>query len=415
MADLFQIGYGGGPPKAIDYSKALDPLVNKIGARLKESKAKTDALMMNMPQGVPIDKVPEQLRGQVTDFLTQNKQAYVDASKVIASGIPSTDQRYIDAVSTINQVDAKFKNLSNTLEDIALKRQAALDGREHGKGSLSWQISDHEDLANGTMYDNMIIQDDGGFNYRSNDNVEKSWTDYSNTFQTSSIGTDAFYALDDIYKNAGRKGDKIDETRAREQFTNTILRKLKTDGARDFMFSDREFLATKIKAEFGTNEYNNELDKLVNGGNTKVLLKEFEDFKVKQLMTSNTNTLNQYNTLMDQKSNALKTRSQVTQKEFFTKVPDELKGEYDKNEVAIGINEIKTRKKKFDKQEPFQGQFYFYAYDPVMKKYLQFKNIEDYQENIKDGVIKGGKPVSNRLLTEQERLDETGITTLNFG
>ena len=50
-----------------------------------------------------------------------------------------------------------------------------------------------------------------------------------------------------------------------------------------------------------------------------------------------------------------------------------------------------------------------------MKKYLQFKNIEDYQENIKDGVIKGGKPVSNRLLTEQERLDETGITTLNFG
>ena len=414
MADLFQIGYGGGPPKAIDYSKALDPLANKIGARLKESKAKTDALINNMPQGVPIDKVPEQLRGQVTDFLTKNKQAYVDASKVIASGIPSSDQRYIDAVATINQVDAKFKNLSNTLEDIALKRQAALDGREHGKGSLSWQISDHEDLANGTMYDNMIIQDDGGFNYRSNDNVEKRWADYSNTFQTSSVGTDSFYNLNDSYTKAGQQGTTIKETRAREQFRG-ILNGLKTDGARDFMFSDREFLATKIKAEFSTDEYNNELDKLVNGGNTETLLKEFEDFKVKQLTSSNTGGMSQYNTLMNQKSNALKTRSQVTQKEFFTKVPDELKGEYDKNEVAIGINEIKTRKKKFDKQEPFQGQFYFYAYDPVMKKYLQFKNIEDYQENIKDGVIKGGKPVSNRLLTEQERLDETGITTLNFG
>jgi hypothetical protein len=414
MADLFQIGYGGGPPKAIDYSKALDPLANKIGARLKESKAKTDALINNMPQGVPIDKVPEQLRGQVTDFLTKNKQAYVDASKVIASGIPSSDQRYIDAVATINQVDAKFKNLSNTLEDIALKRQAALDGREHGKGSLSWQISDHEDLANGTMYDNMTIQDDGGFNYKSNDNVEKRWADYSNTFQTSSVGTDSFYNLNDSYTKAGQQGTTIKETRAREQFRG-ILNGLKTDGARDFMFSDREFLATKIKAEFGTDEYNNELNKLVNGGNTETLLKEFEDFKVKQLTSSNTGGMSQYNTLMDQKSNALKTRSQVTQKEFFTKVPDELKGEYDKNEVAIGINEIKTRKKKFDKQEPFQGQFYFYAYDPVMKKYLQFKNIEDYQENIKDGVIKGGKPVSNRLLTEQERLDETGITTLNMG
>tara|TARA_R100000988_G_C4001636_1_gene169464 strand:+ start:268 stop:1509 length:1242 start_codon:yes stop_codon:yes gene_type:complete len=301
MADLFQIGYGGGPPKAIDYSKALDPLAEKITTRVKESKAKTDVLINNMPQGVPIDKVPEQLRGQVTDFLTKNKQAYVDASKVIASGIPSSDQRYIDAVATINQVDAKFKNLSNTLEDIALKRQAALDGREHGKGSLSWQISDHEDLANGTMYDNMIIQDDGGFNYRSNDNVEKRWADYSNTFQTSSVGTDSFYNLNDSYTKAGQQGTTIKETRAREQFRG-ILNGLKTDGARDFMFSDREFLATKIKAEFGTDEYNNELDKLVNSGNTETLLKEFEDFKVKQLTTSNTNGVNQYNQILNQKN-----------------------------------------------------------------------------------------------------------------
>ena len=297
MADLFQIGYGGGPPKAIDYSKALDPLAQKINTRLKETKAKTDALINNMPQGVPIDKVPEQLRGQVTDFLTKNKQAYVEASKIIASGIPSTDQRYIDAVSTINQVDAKFKNLSNTLEDIALKRQAALDGREHGKGALSWQISDHEDLANGTMYDNMTIQEDGGFNYKSNDNVEKRWSDYSNTFQTSSVGSDSFYGLNDGYAKTGQQGVAINETRAREQFRG-ILSGLKTDGARDFMFSDQEFLATKIKADFGTDEYNNELNKLVNGGNTETLLKEFEDFKVKQLTTSNTNGINQYNNLL---------------------------------------------------------------------------------------------------------------------
>jgi len=301
MANLFQIGYGGGPPKAIDYSKALDPLAEKITTRVKESKAKTDVLINNMPQGVPIDKVPEQLRGQVTDFLTKNKQAYVDASKVIASGIPSTDQRYIDAVATINQVDAKFKNLSNTLEDIALKRQAALDGREHGKGSLSWQVSDHEDLANGTMYDNMTIQDDGGFNYKSNDNVEKRWADYSNTFQTSSVGPKSFYDLKANYNKAGQGGTSLDENQARGEF-RVILDELKTDGARDFMFSDREFLATKIKAEFGTDEYNNELYKLVNSGNTETLLKEFEDFKVKQLTTSNTNGVIQYNKFLDLKT-----------------------------------------------------------------------------------------------------------------
>jgi hypothetical protein len=297
MANLFQIGYGGGPPKAIDYSKALDPLANKIGARLKESKAKTDALINNMPQGVPIDKVPEQLRGQVTDFLTQNKQAYVDASKVVASGIPSTDQRYIDAISTINQVDAKFKNLSNTLEDIALKRQAALDGRAHGKGSLKWQIGDHEDLANGTMYDNMMIQDDGGFNYKSNDNVTKRWVDYSNTSQTSNIGTDEFYKLGDNYKNVGKQGSPIDETRAREQF-NAIITGLKPDGAKDYMFGDDSFLSTKIKAKFGTEEYNIELDKLVNSVNTDALLKEFESFKAKELVNANKIGLSQYDEML---------------------------------------------------------------------------------------------------------------------
>jgi hypothetical protein len=305
MADLFQIGYGGGPPKAIDYSKALDPLAEKITTRVKESKAKTDALINNMPQGVPIDKVPEQLRGQVTDFLTKNKQAYVDASKVIASGIPSTDQRYIDAVATINQVDAKFKNLSNTFEDIALTRQAGMDAREHGKGALNWQIADHEDLANGTMYDNMIIQDDGSVNYKSNDGVVKRWADYSNTFQTSSVGSKSFYDLKANYNKAGQGGTSLDENQAREQFRG-ILSGLKTDGARDFMFSDREFLATKIKADFGTDEYNNELNKLVNGGNTEVLLKEFEDFKVKQLTTSNTNALNQYNNLLNLKNSGSK-------------------------------------------------------------------------------------------------------------
>ena len=84
--------------------------------------------------------------------------------------------------------------------------------------------------------------------------------------------------------------------------------------------------------------------------------------------------------------------------------------------MAIGINEILTRKGKFDEQAPFQGQFYFYAYDPVLKRYLQFKNAEEYQKNIVDGKIKGGKPISNRLLIEQERLDETGqVNVYNYG
>jgi hypothetical protein len=282
MADLFQIGYGGGPPKAIDYSKALDPLAEKIGAKLKESKAKTDALINNMPQGVPIDKVPEQLRGQVTDFLTQNKQAYVDASKVIASGIPSTDQRYIDAISTINQVDAKFKNLSNTLEDIALKRQAALDGRDHSDGAFDWEISDHEDLANGTMYDNMVIQDDGGFNYNSNDGVTKRWADYSNTFQTSGNGNAGFEAMEDKALTDGDKGREFRRNRYENQF-DELIKKLGTKGARDFIFADNDFIAQKTGTEVGTEEFENAKKQLVNKGNFDELKIEYKKYGVDEL------------------------------------------------------------------------------------------------------------------------------------
>jgi len=282
MANLFQIGYGGGPPKAIDYSKALDPLANKIGARLKESKAKTDALMMNMPQGVPIDKVPEQLRGQVTDFLTQNKQAYVDASKVIASGIPSTDQRYIDAISTINQVDAKFKNLSNTLEDIALKRQTSLDNRDHSDGSLDWEISDHEDLANGSMYDNMTIQDDGGFNYNSNDGVTKRWKDYSNTFQTSSNGNAGFETMEDKVLNDGSKGIDFRRNRYENQF-DKLTKSLGVKGARDFVFADDNFIAQKTGTEVGTEEFENAKKELVNKGDFDKLVVEYKKYGVDEL------------------------------------------------------------------------------------------------------------------------------------
>jgi len=301
MADLFQIGYGGGPPKAIDYSKALDPLVNKISAKIKESKAKTDALINNMPQGVPIDKVPEQLRGQVTDFLTKNKQAYVDASKVIASGIPSTDQRYVDAISTINQVDAKFKNLSNTLEDIALKRQASLDGRDHSDGSFDWEISDHEDLANGNMYDNMMIQDDGGFNYKSNDGATKRWVDYSNTFQTSNAGQEGFFNLEEMALKDGDNGRNFNRNRFENRF-DSLTKGLKGRGARDFVFADNDFIAQKTGTEVGTVQFENAKKQLVNKGNFDELLVEYKKYGVDELEKIHGLAKNSYNKISARRS-----------------------------------------------------------------------------------------------------------------
>ena len=293
--DFFEIGRGGtSRARKIDYSKALDPLAKKIETRVKESKAKTEALINSMPQGVAIDKVPEELRGQVTDFLAKNKQEYVDASRVIASGIRPTDQRYIDAMATINGVSSKFQNLSNQLEDIALKRQAALDGRDHSKGAFDWEISDHEGLANGSMYASFSLQDDGSFTYISNDGKTKKWSDYSNTFQTNSAGQEAYINLENLVINNASKGVEFNRKTYEVAFDG-IIKTLKTDGARDFVFSDEKFLEEQTNEKFGTPEYEKAVSALRNKGNFESILKKYKKYAVDELSKVHVTPYNNYN------------------------------------------------------------------------------------------------------------------------
>ena len=115
--NFFEIGrLGRSQPTAIDYSEGLQPALDDLKARLDESKLKRDTLLSQMPAGVAIEKVPEVFRGKVTEFLTQNRQQYIEASKVIASGLRPEDERYINAINTINSVKLRFNNLRNDLE-----------------------------------------------------------------------------------------------------------------------------------------------------------------------------------------------------------------------------------------------------------------------------------------------------------
>ena len=296
--NFFEIGRAGaGRVKKIDYSKALDPLAQKVEARVKESKAKTEALINSMPQGVAIDKVPEELRGQVTDFLTKNKQEYVNASRVIASGIRPTDQRYIDAMATLNGVNSKFQNLSNQLEDIALKRQSSLDNRDHSNGALRWEIGDHEDLANGDMYARLTLQDDGSFNYLSNDGKTKKWSDYSNTFQKSGIGQEAFTIIGEQAQKDGAYGNDFNEDKYKNLFRD-LRQKLKTDGSRDFLFADETFLLEQLnlkEEDFGSDKYKNAVNKLVNEGNFEQLMDKYQVYAIGKLRELHGDSKRAYN------------------------------------------------------------------------------------------------------------------------
>ena len=368
--NFFEIGRAGaGRVKKIDYSKALDPLAKKIETRVKESKAKTEVLINSMPQGVAIDKVPEDLRGQVTDFLTKNKQEYVNASRVIASGIRPTDQRYIDAMATLNGVNSKFQNLSNQLEDIALKRQSSLDNRDHSNGALRWEIGDHEDLANGDMYARFTLQDDGSFNYLSNDGKTKKWSDYSNTFQKSTVGQEAFTIIGEQAQKDGAYGNDFNKDKYKNLFRN-LRQKLKTDGNRDFLFSDETFLLKQTGLEekdLGSDKYKNAVNKLVNEGNFEELMDKYQVHALEILEELHKGAKRDYDNRQSGRSKERDTLPVNYGVGYITKnsaniLLDDIKNKRD----FVSLNQTKTYKFDEKKQQYFEA-----GTDP--KKYVSNK------------------------------------------
>ena len=256
MAEKFyEIGKAGRERK-VDYSKVFDSTIKAVETKLADSKLKTEELISKMPQGVPIDKVPEELRGQVTAFLTQGKQKYVDASKIIASGIPASSQKYLDAVETMNTVNNSFSKLSDSLESIAIQRQKDLDNTGVSDGAFDWQGTDQNNLANGSMYTSMALQADGNWTYGSAElddsgNAKtKLWDDYSSAPKPGTDGVTSFIAMRDTVRKQKRNGQSWDSIK--EDYSQTwdgLMTKLETNGVRDMIFQDKEYIKSKITVD----------------------------------------------------------------------------------------------------------------------------------------------------------------------
>ena len=219
-----------------DYAKLLtQPAVDAMTESLKLARAKTEALIATMPAGVNISKVPEDLRGKVTDYLTENKAAYVEASKVIASGIKPTDQRYIDAIETMNRVRGGFQALDANLTKLAENRKLSLDTRDN----ISPYATDpqqilHEKFASGAIYDELTLED-GNFYYVSGDDKINT-NDYRVGAQQSGVITDNMQGIHDHAIGQKYKGNQFDEKRYRGIIRNN-LKKAGKDGRGDFAYS----------------------------------------------------------------------------------------------------------------------------------------------------------------------------------
>ena len=275
--DFYELGKqtGAKTPKdqQSNFGAFMGGITNTVDQMIAASQIKTAALQAAMPQGIAIEKVPEELRAQATEFLTTNKKAYTDASKVLASGINPQSQRYRDAVETINGVNTKFENLSTSLEGVALKRKAALDDPNGYSPStskedrLTWG-----NLSNGDLYSNMTFNDDGTVNYTNSQGESKSFADF-NVSPQSFEGQNTFLALNDKFTNAKYSG-KSDQwsmhSGEAETTVNALFQKLKPAGQKDMMMGDIDYLEKTTGFESGTDEYENAINGILENPNDAI-------------------------------------------------------------------------------------------------------------------------------------------------
>ena len=272
-------------PTAIDYSEGLQPALDDLEAKLGESKLKRDTLLSQMPTGVAIEKVPEVFRGKVTDFLTQNRQQYIEASKVIASGIRPDDERYINAMNTINSVKLRFDNLSNDLELYATTRKEALNQTNASLGVIKTLQTDHNNLASGEMTKTLAINEDGNITYINNTgNVGLFKDDFKLNYQAeTSFATTKSTVRSELRVFKSQKGATYDSIRedALNAF-DTFFNNTTVDGIRHAIFSDQDFMESVV-TELGVDTKDEEavqrkISELIETGDIEKLKKQFKEF-----------------------------------------------------------------------------------------------------------------------------------------
>ena len=237
-----------------DYAKLLtQPAVDVMTKKLDDQKKITDELINKMPAGISIDKIPEELRPMVTDWLASNKTEYVKHAKVIASGIASDDPRYLEAIEGMNKIRSGFETLEGDLLNVGENIKSSLESRGK-KSSYSelWQQTDHERFSNKSIYQSIRengIGEGGKLSYTSADGNKKLTSDYG-TFLTSGTGAAGVDALRKDVMNNAQKGMDFDEL-GNSNMVTVLVNELGAKGIGDLMYSNPMYIDEYIRLNHG--------------------------------------------------------------------------------------------------------------------------------------------------------------------
>jgi len=251
--------------KITDYSGATSAALEAMYNQMIDSKEKLDAFMIKSPQGVSMDKVPEQARVYVTKFLADGKKRYAQAAAVVSSGISSSSQQYMDAIEVMNQVQNSFENLGTQLANYNSNVVTQIERAENiADGTNSWKITDFNNYITGDIFKDGKIDIDGNISYTSANTETKLISKWLAPKQRSDRGAEEFRAINGEIMQHKRNGDSWELISVKyEDDYDAVANSLGVDGVKDMVFSDDKYMQTLITANKEDdpvgyrNEYNN--------------------------------------------------------------------------------------------------------------------------------------------------------------
>tara|TARA_R110000803_G_scaffold23327_2_gene57346 strand:- start:481 stop:2046 length:1566 start_codon:yes stop_codon:yes gene_type:complete len=251
MANKFyEIGRAGGE-KVTDYSKAIAPALQSMYKQMLDSKEKLDAFMLKSPQGVAMDKVPEQARAYVTTFLADGKQRYTQAAKVLSSGVNSSSQQYMDAVEIMNQVQNSFENLNTqltTYNSNAVEQRLRVDDIQ--VGTTSPEMTNFNNYITGDIFTNGSVDKDGNILYNSADTTiseQQKIGEAKFPGQSTDRAGETFRAINTGVMTSKKSGDswELSSIQLQKDY-DRVMNNLNNTGRRELVFSDEDYMQTII-------------------------------------------------------------------------------------------------------------------------------------------------------------------------
>jgi len=193
--------------------------------------------LKKLPSDVDLSQIPSKYRGNISDFLSQQKQEYVNAANSVDEyEVGSKD--YMDRVSKMNQIKNSFENLDKQMKLYGENKKSLIEDIEGQQTSLYGENQANVNLLRSVYNEelDMMIDETGNVKFVGvdgelslNDLPDYSIKDYETAKNMTKMGVD-------VYKNALKTGQVLNPNNPMYfQYQNTLRQMIDQGGEATLM------------------------------------------------------------------------------------------------------------------------------------------------------------------------------------